>query len=422
MERAELSRLLAASGVTALAPSEVATRAIVISSEQPGEFMAGFARAVVEGGDIFLVDPAWGESQRSALTRLLTAAETTAGAEGKARRGWLMIPSGGTSGELKFARHDGETIAAAVRGFCAHFGITRVNAVGLLPLHHVSGLMAWMRCVMTGGTYVPWNWPEMKDGRRPELADGSDWVLSLVPTQLQRLLEVPDAVAWLRRFKVIFIGGGPVWPELAEAAAAAGLPISLSYGMTETAAMATALRPGEFIAGQRSSGAALAHATVTITAEGVVRIEGESVFRGYFPHWRDAREYQTEDLGRIDERGGLQVLGRRDAMIITGGKKVQPVEVEAALRATGLFTDVAVIGVPDAAWGEAVVACYPATDESGPAGLAAVAENTALLAYQRPKRYVPIAVKDWPRNAQGKLNRAALRSLAMEFLSRHQTN
>jgi O-succinylbenzoic acid--CoA ligase len=93
-------------------------------------------------------------------------------------------------------------------------------------------------------------------------------------------------------------------------------------------------------------------------------------------------------------------------VIITGGKKVQPTEVEAALRACGEFADVAVVGVPDAEWGEAVVACYPAGGASPNVGRAVA----KLAAHQKPKRFV--AVADWPRNAQGKLNRAALLAAA----------
>jgi O-succinylbenzoic acid--CoA ligase len=89
-------------------------------------------------------------------------------------------------------------------------------------------------------------------------------------------------------------------------------------------------------------------------------------------------------------------------MIITGGKKVQPTEVEAALRESGEFADVAVLGVPDAEWGEAVVACYPAGGRE-PDLARAVA---ALAGTHRPKRFVALA--DWPRNAQGKLDRARL--------------
>jgi O-succinylbenzoic acid--CoA ligase len=230
-------------------------------------------------------------------------------------------------------------------------------------------------------------------------------VLSLVPTQLQRLLALPTAVEWLRGFRIIFVGGGPVWPELADAAAQAQLPVSLSYGMTETAAMVAALRPAEFLAGARSSGGALPHARISLTAEGLVKIAGDSVFRGYFPGETNAHEFVTEDLGRRDEHGQWHVLGRRDAVIITGGKKVQPAEVEAALRASGEFSDVAVVGVPDAEWGQVVVACYAAAGRAP--DLARVAASLeSLAAFKRPKRLV--AVANWPRNAQGKLNRAAL--------------
>ena len=398
MERAELARLLGMPVAGAVAEPRAA--ATVVAAERPEEFMEMFSRAVAGGGAVFVADPAWGERQRAGLNELVDMAGVEK--ERVRRSGWLMIPSGGTSGGLKFARHDEETIAAAVRGFCGHFGLSRVNAVGLLPLHHVSGLMAWMRCALTGGRYLPWSWTEVKAGRRPEVAAGETWVISLVPTQLQRLLELPEAVAWLRQFKIIFVGGGPVWPTLAEAAARAELPVSLSYGMTETAAMVTALRPEEFLAGARSSGGALPHARVTIGEDGAVGVAGEAVFRGYFPEWREAREFWTEDVGAWDAAGQLRVLGRRDGVIITGGKKVQPAEVEAALRASGEFSDVAVIGVPDAEWGQAVVACYP-TGARAPDLARAVSE---LAAEMKPKRFVALA--DWPRNAQGKLNRAAL--------------
>ena len=98
------------------------------------------------------------------------------------------------------------------------------------------------------------------------------------------------------------------------------------------------------------------------------------------------------------------VLGRRDAVIITGGKKVQPVEVEAALRASGEFSDVAVIGLPDGEWGEIVVACYAPRANGHPPNLARAIAS--LTPYQRPKRFV--VVEPWPWNAQGKVSRAEL--------------
>jgi O-succinylbenzoic acid--CoA ligase len=312
---------------------------------------------------------------------------------------------------VRFARHDEQTLSAAVAGFCAHFALERVNAVGVLPAHHVSGLMARVRCAATGGEYLAADWKSLELGRRPALAK-SNWVISLVPTQLQRLLQSPDAVTWLRGFHVIFVGGGPVWSELADAAARAELPLSLSYGMTETAAMVTALRPAEFLAGDRSSGSALPHARLALDGEGVITITGESVFRGYFPDESVSRRFVTEDLGRIDEQGRLHVLGRRDAVIITGGEKVQPAEVEAALRASGEFADVAVVGVPDPTWGQTVVACYPEGGKE-PDLLRVAAAVEGLTAFKRPKRYLQVA--DWTRNAQGKLNRAALIAAAQKL-------
>jgi len=133
------------------------------------------------------------------------------------------------------------------------------------------------------------------------------------------------------------------------------------------------------------------------------------VFRGYWPDWSAERLFVTEDLGQLDEHGRLRILGRRDAMIITGGKKVSPSEVEAALRATGQFTDVAVIGMPDREWGEIIVACYPAGGKS-PDFEQVAAKLGALIGYKRPKSYLAIDV--WPRNALGKINRAALLAAA----------
>ena len=401
MERTELIRLLGARSVLA----EPTPRRIV-EEREPERFMTAFAQAVAEAETVLVCDPTWGAVERAQLATLLNSELKTQNAKPALRAGWLCLPTGGTSGQLRFARHDQDTISAAVRGFCAGFQLATVNAVGVLPLHHVSGLMAWMRCALTGGRYLPWDWKQLEAGAMPALPEGGEWFLSLVPTQLQRLLLQPAAVDRLRRFRAIFLGGGPAWPELLEAASTAQLPLSLSYGMTETAAMVAAQRPEEFLTGARNCGAVMPHAQIEISAEGLIRIGGDSLFRGYFPAWREAQPFTTEDLGHFDAAGHLHIDGRRDAVIITGGKKVTPAEVEAALRATGQFADVAVVGVPDAEWGQVIVACYPA-NRAAP-DLPAIEEKLSrdLAAYKRPKRYV--AVDPWPRNAQGKIDRAAL--------------
>jgi O-succinylbenzoic acid--CoA ligase len=388
MERAQLKLLVLATGY----------------AEQRGEF-------------IFLRDPKWGPAEQS---RLAEAVETP-GVVCPDQLGWLCVPTGGTSGGLRFARHDERTLTAAVQGFCAHFEVSRVNALDVLPAYHVSGLLARIRCAETGGTHLDWSWKELEAGEWPAMPENDHgWFLSLVPTQLQRLLTSDAAVARLKQFRAVFLGGGPLWPALADAAAAAQVPVSICYGMTETAAMVAAQRPGEFLAGDRSCGTVMPHVRMELLDEesgeilplgatGLVRISGENGFRGYWPEANDHQPVVTEDLGRIDAQGRLHLLGRRDAVIITGGEKVSPLEVEAALRATGDFADIAVIGLPDARWGEVVVACYPPCAEKVDTQKIMNALET-LAPYKRPKQF--LAISPWPRNDQGKLNRAALADAA----------
>jgi O-succinylbenzoic acid--CoA ligase len=360
-----------------------------------------FAQALAAGGEIFLADPAWRASERAVLARHADGGPA-------AERGWLMVPSGGASGGLKFARHDSHTIGAAVRGFCGHFGLGRVNSVCVLPLHHVSGFMAWMRSAMTGGTFVPWDWKDVEAGRYPASLP-ADCCISLVPTQLQRLLGSPGAADWLRRFRIVFVGGAPAWGGLLDEAAAQGLALSPGYGATETAAMVAALRPEEFLRGLRGCGTALPHARIDLADGGIVRVSGESLYRGYHPQLREERVWTSGDHGAFDANGSLVILGRSDDVIVTGGKKVSPAEVEAALLASGEFEDVAVVGVADPQWGQVVVACHPA-ESAAPRPEKVATALAALAPFKRPKRYV--AVSPWPRNAQGKVNRAELRNLA----------
>ena len=163
MERTELARLLGV-GRSAGAPRDV-----VIEESRPDRFMRVFGEAVAAGGTVLVTDPAWGAVERAQVPGL----ERKAGSEIRdldVEHGWLGLPTGGSSGALRWARHDQDTVAAAVRGGCGHFAVSRVNAVGVLPLHHVSGLMGWMRCALTGGCYLPWEWSDLEAGRWPQLA------------------------------------------------------------------------------------------------------------------------------------------------------------------------------------------------------------------------------------------------------------
>lgn len=380
--------------------------------------LRGFAGAalVERDGVCFLVDPGWGEVERAQWAALAERRPET----GDGARGWLCIPTGGSSGAMKLARHDERTLGAAVRGFCEHFGVSRVDALGLLPAWHVSGLMAWARCVWTGGEHRAASWKAVERGEaRPE---GRAGFLSLVPTQLARLLGDRDAEAWLRGFRAVFLGGGPSWPDLLARARAARVPVALSYGMTETAAMVAAQRPEEFAEGDESCGRALPHARVAVSAEGRVLVGGVSLFCGYWPEVAaPGGGWLTDDLGEIDAEGRLRVAGRADALVISGGEKINPAEVEAALREAGAawLDDVVVLGLPHPVWGREVVAVYPCGGDAGGVGAPAdggrfasagwraeLARRLALA--KHPKRYLACPAAEWPRDARGKINRARL--------------
>ncbi|MBM3842613.1 MAG: AMP-binding protein [Verrucomicrobia bacterium] len=359
----------------------------------------GCARAV--GRMLFVLDPGWGPEARREAEALLTLPD---GRPPEEERGWLALPTGGSGGGVKWARHDEATLAAAVAGLRAHFGIGSIHAVDVLPAHHVSGLMARVRAEVSGGTHLPWAWKRLEAGDGPELPGRPDgWVLSLVPTQLQRLLRQPAATAWLRGLRVVFLGGGPAWPDLLRRAREEGLRLAPSYGMTETAAMVAAVRPEEFLAG-REELRPLPHAELAVDGEGRLRVSGASICRGLWPEWRDEGYWTTGD--RAETRGeGWVILGRADQVIITGGRKVDAARVEAALRGAGVWDDVVVLGLPDPEWGESVVAFHPAgSPRADPAAALA-----GLAAWERPRRWV--AVEVWPRNAAGKVDRAALRRL-----------
>ncbi|MDP1578760.1 MAG: AMP-binding protein [Candidatus Didemnitutus sp.] len=399
MERRELAQLLGATASAAVP----AQRPLLAETDERA-FRTAFATVVAGDGELFLGNPAWTDAEHAALAALWEANPREAT---NAEEGWLMIPTGGSSGKIKFARHDSHTLAAAVRAFGQHFGLARVNAVGGLPLFHVSGLVGWLRTVLTGGDYWPVDWKLIEHGERPALPSRADgWVMSLVPTQLERLLRTADGAAWLRSFRVVLLGGAPASAALLDRAAAAEIPLAPSYGMTETAAMVTALRPKEFLAGTRSAGAPLPHARVEIDQNGVIGITAESNFRGYYPARRGRGGlFVTADGGRLDERGHLHVGGRRDAAIITGGEKVHPAEVEAVLKAATPTEDLAVVGVPDAEWGERVVCVFAAGGGVEVTELRRAATEH-LAPAQRPKAYVALDV--WPRMAAGKLSRPAL--------------
>jgi len=329
--------------------------------------------------------------------------------------GTIMIPTGGTGGRLKFAIHTWGTLASAAGGFSRFYGAARVSSVCCLPLHHVSGLMQLVRAFESGGEVAFVLWKTLEAGHfAPPVLAGSPF-LSLAPTQLVRLLRQAGAAGWLRCFRAVLAGGGPVAPGLVREALAARIPLSPVYGATETAAAAAAALPEELTPGAATLYArCLPHARLVVHAPpgrpGPVEIGGPSLFHGYFPDAPIRRtRFETGDTGSIDLHGRLHLVGRSDRLVITGGEKVDPRTVEDILLRLGAREALAV-GLPDREWGERLAAFYVApADRPLPPETAARALREELPAHAVPKNL--LAVHRLPLDTRGKLDRARLAHL-----------
>ncbi|MFQ3615123.1 MAG: AMP-binding protein [Cyanobacteriota bacterium] len=425
---------------------------LLIAEPDPLNFLASLCAALLsdelEGWAIALGNPAWGvqewfqlHSQLPAVTILTPTSPASLPPPATLTPTYLahphppasspptlLIPTGGSSGQLRFAHHTEETLLASVQGFREFFqpdlADAPVNCCCVLPLYHVSGLMQALRSAVSGGQLALGSFKALEKGDYPAIAP-EGFFLSLVPTQLQRLLDSPAGADWLRRFHTILLGGAPAWDDLLIQARQQGLRLAPTYGMTETASQIATLRPAEFLAGETGCGGVLPHAQVEIVDEagkllptgevGRIQIRAASLARGYWGEPAFGDQWAADDLGWLDAAGRLHIAGRSSDKIITGGENVFPVEVEAVIRATGLVRDVAVVGVGDRHWGEVVTALYvPATPQVSPSRLEASLRGK-LSRFKQPKRWV--AADSIPRSAQGKLNR---RQLA-EFLQAAQS-
>ena len=438
---------------------------ILLAEPDPIRFLAAFFAAVQHPGCVWLANPHWGNQEWAQVAaqcqpdhvigKVPTIITTSGRIQNSANRhrtliaspspplplsptSSILIPTGGSSGNIRFATHTWNTLTASVQGFQQHFACDRVHAYCVLPLHHISGLMQAMRCLLSGGQLAIQAFPDLlihgalTVPSQDELPSREqNQFLSLVPTQLQRLLKVEwEAINWLRQFQAILLGGAPAWPNLLQTARELGLPLAPTYGMTETAAQVATLLPSEFWAGQGGNGRALPHAELTIQGVdghklppgqvGQIAIATPSLALSV-GRQAIASPLLTGDLGYLNQAGYLQVVGRATSLIITGGEKVLPTEVEAAILAMELVADVAVLGIPDADWGEqvvAVVAGIPETEASMSTDIHQRLQSALkkqLSPYKIPKQW--FCRSKLPRNAHGKLNRPMLHQWVMAQLS-----
>jgi O-succinylbenzoic acid--CoA ligase len=401
---------------------------VLLAESNPVDFLAGLIAACSLHCPVFLGNPQWAEAEWQQVLAL--AEPDVIWSEGKWRNGemgkwgekprpqpgWIMIPTGGSSGQIRFAIHTWETLTAAVSGFQTYFQVEQIHSCCVLPLYHVSGLMQFLRSFVTGGKLAIL--PLKTFEQHLHQLHLEEFFLSLVPTQLQRLLQLPN-IESLAQFQTIFLGGASAWDTLLETARSHRLRLAPTYGMTETAAQIATLKPNDFLQGATGVGAVLPHATVQICDStggvadigevGAIVVESSSLMLGYFPDATQPTAFQTDDLGFLDALGNLHIVGRNSQKIITGGENVFPAEVEAAIRSTGLVRDVSVVGMPDQTWGEAVTAIYvPRSPEVNILALQ-TAITPRLSKYKHPKQW--IVVDSLPRNVQGKVNYEMLKQI-----------
>lgn len=289
-----------------------------------------------------------------------------------------------------------------------------------LPFCHVGGLSILLRSVLYGTTAV------VHDGFEPQrVNDAIDrdrvTIISVVANMLQRLLDARGARPYPPWLRCVLLGGGPAPGALLEAAAARGVPVIQTYGLTEAASQVATLSPRDALRKLGSAGKPLLGVEVQLQGDGDVReilVRGPNISPGYLSDERSGRDgwLATGDMGRMDSDGFLYVVGRRDELIISGGENVYPAEVEAALDAHPAVAEACVFGIPDARWGEAVAACVTLRPGARVTERGLQAHLRRRLAGFKVPRQIRFTA-ELPRTASGKVLRHTVRTLVMRTAS-----
>ncbi|OBH98961.1 o-succinylbenzoate--CoA ligase [Mycobacterium scrofulaceum] len=316
----------------------------------------------------------------------------------------LVVTTSGTTGAPK-----GALLTAAALTASATATHDRLGGPGswllALPPHHIAGLQVLVRSALAGSRPVELDVATGFDvtelpGAIRRLGPGRRYT-SLVATQLAKALTDPAAAAALAELDAVLLGGGPAPQGVLDAAAAAGVAVVRTYGMSETAG------------GCVYDGVPLRGVLVRVASDGRVVLGGATLAKGYRnpvepdpfaePGW-----FRTDDLGAVDEAGVLTVLGRADDAISTGGLTVLPQLVEAALGTHPAVADCAVFGLPDDRLGQRVVAAIVVADGRPAPPLDALRAHVApaLDATAAPRELH--VVDALPRRGIGKVDRAAL--------------
>ncbi|MBW3619401.1 MAG: AMP-binding protein [Actinobacteria bacterium] len=313
----------------------------------------------------------------------------------------VVVATSGSTGEPKGVVLTRDALAASTSASLRRLGCREGERWLLcLPLSHVAGIQVVLRSRALGVAPVVHDRFDVAAVARTVGAGEVAWV-SLVPTQLARLL---DAGVDLSPLRGVLLGGAAPARDLLDRAEAAGVRVTVSYGMTETGG------------GCVYDGHPLDGVEVEVATDGRIRFRGDTLLAGYLGRPDLTAEvmadgwFTSEDLGRWSDDGRLEVLGRADDVIVTGGENVAAAVVARAVETHPLVRAAVVVGRPDPAWGERVTAvceCLP----GGPPDLEALRSHLrgVLPPAALPRELIVVDVL--PRDRMGKTTRAAVAAM-----------
>ncbi|HUG75021.1 MAG TPA: AMP-binding protein, partial [Acidimicrobiia bacterium] len=252
----------------------------------------------------------------------------------------VVVFTSGTEGTPTPVTLTGTNVAASVAGSRDRLGNEADDRwLGVLPFTHVGGLSVLWRQAERGA-------PVVLAASVTEASSVS--FASVVPTMLRRAA----SAGTLRGVRAL-VGGGPVSTGLLREAIGSEIVPLQTYGMTETASQVCTVHPDRLEDELGTAGTPIRGAEIRIESDGRIAVRGEMVATGL----GDASGwFVTNDLGEIDVGGRLVVLGRADAVIVTGGENVHPERVQAVLEGHAAVAAARVFGEPDDEWGSRVVA------------------------------------------------------------------
>ena len=348
-----------------------------------------------------LLHPAYTEAERAQLEQALGVARLPASDDDE--HTLAIVYTSGTNGRAKGVILSRRAFVASAHANAANLGWHDGDRWLLrIPTAHIGGLSTVTRCLLARRCLV------LADEAIPlleQIERDRITLVSLVPTQLRRLIDESPGWRPPPHLRAVLLGGGDAPAELLRDAADRGWPVLTTYGLTETCSQVVTQPYGTVNRGELGSGRPLEGADVRIVGD-VIQVRGPMLFSGYIDGTAAPAAgdwHVTGDRGRFDERGFLHVLGRAGDLIISGGENVDPLEVEAALRDLPGVRDACVFGVTDREWGERVAAVVVADDFDAAALDAALRER--LARFKLPRLYA--RAEALPHTPAGKVDRRA---------------